>query len=82
MNFHPDKKYRKRVQTLISNSILKATFEELSEINNENGIEVKIEKIDQLSDYYKLRVIVDFVTGMTDQFALNHYQKLSGQKIN
>lgn len=38
--------------------------------------------IDDLDNYYKLRVIVDFISGMTDQFALNHYQKLSGQKIN
>ena len=38
--------------------------------------------IDDLNDYYKLRVIVDFISGMTDQFALNHYRKISGQKIN
>jgi dGTPase len=80
--FHEDKKYRNRVQTLISGSILKAAFEELNEINTENGIDEKVEKIEQMNDYYKLRVIVDFVTGMTDQFALNHYQKLSGQKIS
>ncbi len=36
---------------------------------------------DDLIDYYKFRVILDFISGMTDQFALNHYQKLSGQKI-
>lgn len=38
--------------------------------------------LDDLNDYFKLRVIVDFISGMTDQFALNHYQKLSGQKIS
>lgn len=38
--------------------------------------------IDDLNGYFKLRVIVDFISGMTDQFALNHYQKLSGQKIS
>lgn len=38
-------------------------------------------KLDDLNDYYKLRVIVDFITGMTDQYALNHFQKISGQKI-
>lgn len=37
--------------------------------------------LDDLDNYYKLRVIVDFISGMTDQFALSHYQKLSGQKI-
>ena len=38
--------------------------------------------INDLNDYYKLRIIVDFISGMTDQFALNHYRKISGQKIN
>ncbi|AIL47809.1 dGTP triphosphohydrolase [Elizabethkingia anophelis] len=35
-----------------------------------------------LDEYYKLRVIVDFISGMTDQYALKHYQKISGQRIN
>lgn len=38
--------------------------------------------LEDLDDYYKFRLILDFISGMTDQFALNHYQKLSGQKIN
>lgn len=36
---------------------------------------------EDLDDYYKFRVILDFLSGMTDQFALNHFQKISGQKI-
>lgn len=73
--FHKDKKYRKRVIPLISESILKIAYEE----NNLVGDEAKF---DNLNDYFKLRIIVDFISGMTDQFALNHYQKISGQKIN
>jgi dGTPase len=71
--FHQDKAYRKRAQSLISKSVLKVAFFE----NNlpENS------KIEQLNDYYKLRIIVDYISGMTDQFALKHYQELSGQKI-
>lgn len=38
-------------------------------------------QFEDLNDYYKLRVIIDFISGMTDQFALNHFQKISGQKI-
>lgn len=72
--FHTDKQYRKRAQGLISDSILRSAFIENNLAENS--------KIDALNDYYKLRVIVDFISGMTDQFALNHYQKLSGQKIN
>ena len=39
-------------------------------------------KLDDLNDYYKLRVIVDFISGMTDQYALNHFRKISGQQIS
>jgi dGTPase len=71
--FHADKNYRKRATGLISSSIIKAAL-------IESGLPPN-SKFDELSNYYKLRVIVDFISGMTDQFALNHYQKLSGQKI-
>jgi dGTPase len=71
--FHSEKDYRKRAIGLISRSLIKASL-----LENNFGKEVKFE---DLNDYYKLRVIVDFITGMTDQYALNHFQKLSGQKI-
>ncbi len=35
----------------------------------------------QYEDYTKLRMIVDFITGMTDSFALNIYQRLKGITI-
>ncbi len=73
--YHPNKKYKKKASVLISKSIFNAAYEE-------NGLFGDDAKIDKLSDYYKLRIIVDFVSGMTDQFALDHYQKISGQKIN
>lgn len=69
--FHDDPKYRKKAQGMLSNSIVRASLLE----NKESDFE-------KLSDYYKLRVIVDYISGMTDQFALNQFQKLSGQKIN
>ncbi|MBQ3539647.1 MAG: dNTP triphosphohydrolase [Bacteroidaceae bacterium] len=37
--------------------------------------------IDALPNYFRLRIIVDFISGMTDKFAVKHYQKLSGQRI-
>ena len=37
--------------------------------------------IEQLPNYYRLRIIVDFISSMTDKFAVKHYQKLSGQRI-
>lgn len=48
----------------------------------QNIIETVSPEFDDLDDYYKFRVILDFISGMTDQYALNHYQKISGQKIN
>lgn len=71
--FSDNKHYRKRAQGLISQSILRTAF-------IENGLPEKSD-VASLNDYYKLRVIVDFISGMTDQFAVEHYQKLSGQKI-
>jgi len=69
--FHDEPKYRKKAQGMLSNSIVRASLLENSKTDFEN-----------LNDYYKLRVIVDYISGMTDQFALNQFQKLSGQKIN
>jgi len=71
--FGDDEHYRKRAQGLISQSILRVAF---IENNLKENTDVK-----ELSDYYKLRTIVDFISGMTDQYAVDHYQKLSGQKI-
>ncbi len=71
--FSNNKDYQKRAEGLISFSVKRSAF-------LENGFD-ELKGISDLNDYYKLRVIVDFITGMTDQFALNHYQKLSGQKL-
>jgi dGTPase len=68
------KGYVKRANGLILNGVLRTAY-------LENGLPSE-SKITDLNDYYKLRVIVDYITGMTDLFALNHFQKLSGQKIN
>ncbi len=68
--FNSNGAYANRASNLISRSIKHAAcFEEGKK------------EFSELNPYYKLRVIVDFITGMTDQFALKHYQKLSGQKI-
>ncbi len=72
--FHEEEKYRNRAIGMISNSIYRT-------VQMENKIPENDKDITKLTDYSKLRIIVDFITGMTDQFALDHYQKLSGQKI-
>lgn len=59
------------------------TIEEETFLKNSRFIIYKILKpsLKDLNDYYKFRVIVDFISGMTDKFALKHYQRISGQKI-
>lgn len=37
--------------------------------------------INKMSQYSKLRMIVDFVSGMTDKYAVTLYQQLSGQRL-
>ena len=48
---------------------------ETFETNNDNI------KLYDINDYQKLRLIVDYISGMTDNFALTLYQKLQGIKI-
>ncbi|HEV7645202.1 MAG TPA: dNTP triphosphohydrolase [Pyrinomonadaceae bacterium] len=74
--FHENDKYFNRAITLISGSIKKAAAFE------EGKFEGGKANVKDLSDYSKLRMVVDFVSGMTDQYALSHYQKISGQKIS
>lgn len=61
------KDYRDRTLALMSESILRTALDETESASFE-----------ELSDYYKLRAIVDYIAGMTDRFALKTYRELSG----
>lgn len=77
-------KKRKELETNISQTTNKETRDDLTTKFyklDESIRNVVNPELDDLNDYYKLRIIVDFITGMTDQYALNHFQKISGQKI-
>ena len=65
--------YMKRAEQLISQGLIDVAF-------LENKIERK-EGFNKLPVYAKLKLIVDYISGMTDKFALTQYQKLNGQKI-
>lgn len=82
--FNPKEDYRNRGRDLISKRIMMTVMQEHYENNNikENSFE-KISTFDvkELTIEERLRIIRDFVAGMTDKFALNHYQRLSGQKL-
>ena len=85
-------KDNERVEILLPEFIKLSKKQELNPIPNEektrlSKIKKELTKIvdpnfDDLDNYYKFRVILDFISGMTDQYALNHFQKISGQKIN
>ena len=66
--FCRSKEYRDRTLALMSESILRTALDETGATT-----------FDDLSDYYKLRVIVDNIAGMTDRFALKTYRELSGR---
>ena len=59
-------------------------------LENKYGKDIKIDDLDKLYDKFdvcdftveeRFRLIRDFVACMTDKFALDHYQKISGQRI-
>ena len=69
---HSDHRFKKgdKLYRMISNSIRTISSIENSEL-----------KWFKLPDYAKLRMIVDYVSGMTDFFAVDAFQRLSGIKI-
>lgn len=77
--FHHNKKFRNRAKGMISKAILLANIKE----NNLGFEEEDLDDFDieNLSIETRLRIILDYVSGMTDKFALNHYKKLSGQQF-
>lgn len=69
------KTYSGKLFKLISSNF---TYVALYHHNEEN---VKLEdQIDQLSAYERLRLATDFISGMTDSYAVDIYQKLTGIK--
>lgn len=56
------------------------------EMSEENGCYMTPDEffnydLDRLDTYSKLRMIVDFVSGMADKYALSLFRKLSGQQL-
>ena len=83
--FKDDAKFRNHSKSVISRTCLKVAMHETSNddvpymnITEKDIWEYDVEK---LTPYNKLRLIVDFVSGMTDRYAVTLYQKLSGQRL-
>ena len=84
MFFSDDKNLRNRAKRLISKTIFLTTLQEYLKRNGEEDkADDRYEKFDvkDFSVEERLRILRDYVSCMTDKFALNHYRKLSGQQI-
>ncbi len=68
--FNKDKHYKKRAKGMISGGLVRSM-----------KIDTLIDDFENFTPYTNLQIIVDFISGMTDQFALDQYQRISGQKI-
>ncbi|WP_314886469.1 dGTP triphosphohydrolase [Cardiobacterium hominis] len=63
-------KYKIRAKQLISKGLIDVAIAEND-----------VKHFEDLSPYARLKLIVDYISGMTDKFALTQYQQLNGQKI-
>lgn len=83
--FSEDKKYRSKIKAVISKSRMEVTlhekFYEDVPFKTFNGDDLWNFDIEQLDNYSKLRLIVDFVASMTDKYSLELYQKFAGMKM-
>lgn len=89
--FHPDRGYRDRAKALLSKSTLMTVIDEHIRDHKEaytdkygtDDVDYVFERFDlaDLTVEERLRILRDYVAGMTDKFALNHYRELSGQRL-
>lgn len=70
--------YAGKVFKLISANFIYIAENEHTNISN---LENKEERLDALSVYDKLHLAVDFVSGMTDSYAVNLYKELTGIRL-
>lgn len=90
--FHPDRNFRDKAKVLLSRSILVTVImEHIRDHETEYNYKYKMASCEDVFDRFdigdltaeeRFRIIRDYIAGMTDKFALNHYQELSGQKLS
>lgn len=85
--FSTDDKIRKKIKSVVSRSAIKAAMHTADKniapcgykyYSDSSLLDFDFDKVD---DYLKLRIIVDFISGMTDKYAVSLYQKLCGLKL-
>ena len=70
----------RRLTDILPKSILRVVHHEAGIYNPQENKEF-IPDIKKLPDYYKLRAIVDWISGMTDQYAVSTFRKLNGTNL-
>ncbi len=83
--FSEDSKYRAKIKAVISKSRMEVTLHE-SEFYKARYKIFKEEDlwnfdVENLDNYSKLRLIVDFVASMTDKYSMELYQKFAGLRV-
>lgn len=80
-----DIQYRNRIKNIISQNALKVSIHEGENKNSDLGYyrlfkseDIFNYDLSKLSAYAKLRLVVDYLSGMTDKYAVDLYQRLSG----
>ncbi len=80
--FNEDKGCRERARAILPKSIVSAAILEAPECGSLYETEkIEDKNITTIPIAHRLRIIRDNIAGMTDNFALDQYRKLSGQQI-
>lgn len=84
--FHNNEHIQKHFRSVISKTALKVAIHSKENIKAQDyksySEQVLLNlKLNELNDYLRLRMIVDFISGMTDKYAVSLYQKLCGLKL-
>lgn len=79
--FHKDDNFRKRAKHIVSHTCFNATLQEHLLATGSQAKAWDVYKDFDPKDFTigeRLRIVRDFISGMTDKYALSHYQELNG----
>lgn len=82
--FHKDNQFRNRAKHIVSKTCFNTTLQEHLVVTGSQAKAWDVYKDFDPKDFTvgeRLRIVRDYVSGMTDKFALSHYQNLNGQRL-
>lgn len=80
-NYTDTKEYEGKIINIISSNYIYIAKQDYNYKSTDNSSDKEIRELKELSDYEKLHLVVDFISGMTDSYAMNLYQELMGIKL-